>query len=224
MMNLARFANKYFNDSEPWKTVKSDKNQCATTLNICIQTIFTLAEVFSPLIPFTSEKIFKMLGKEPVAWDVAGKYNLQEGLQLNAPEILFRKIEDDVIAKQIDGMGPVTKSEPKVEPSFITLDEFKKVKLTAVKILEAKPVPKSEKLLQLKVSTGDETRQVLAGIAKSYSPEQLIGKTVLIVGNLQPAKLMGLESQGMILALDSEDGKVNIIELPSGIKPGTTAK
>lgn len=224
MMSLARSANKYFNDSEPWKTVKADKNQCSTTLNICLQTIYTLAEVFSPLIPFTTEKIFRMLGKEPVAWDASGKYNLQEGMVLQTPEILFKKIEDEVIEKQIAGMGPVTKAEPKAEEQLITFDDFKKVKLTAVKVVDAKPVPKSEKLLQLKVSTGDSTRQVLAGIAKSYSPEQLIGKTVLIVGNLQPAKLMGLESQGMILALDREDGKVQIIELPDDVKPGTVAK
>ncbi len=224
MMSLARNANKYFNDSEPWKTVKADRNQCSTTLHICLQTIYTLAEVFSPLIPFTTEGIFKMLNAEPVAWDACGKMHLLEGSQLNTPEILFKKIEDDVIAKQIEGMTVAAPVEPKKEDELITFDDFKKVKLVVAKVLEAKALPKSEKLLQLRVSTGEGTRQIIAGIAKSYAPEDLIGKSVLIVGNLLPAKLMGHESQGMILAVDSGEGKVSVIEIPETIKPGTVAR
>lgn len=221
MMNLARAGNKYFNDSEPWKTVKSDKEQCSTTLNICLQTIYTLAEVMSPVLPFTSEKIMNILNAKLGNWDSCGKLSLEEGHQLGAPEILFKKIEDDVIQKLTDGLQDADVAAEEVKPENVSFDEFKKVKIIVAKVLEASNVPKSDKLLKLQVSTGTSTRQILAGIAKSYTPESLIGKHILIAGNLLPAKIMGLESNGMVLALEISKNKVKIVEVGEEIKPGT---
>lgn len=223
MMNLARTANKYFNDSEPWITVKQNKDKCATTINICLNIIYTLAELFEPVIPFSSLKIFKMLNSQKCEWNDCGKLNLKEGHKLNSPEILFSKIEDKIIEEQMSKLGAAEAVNQNDEE--ISIEEFKQIKLKVAKIIAAEKVKKSEKLLKLQLELGDEKRQVVAGIAKSYEPEELIGKNVLIVSNLKPAKLFGLDSQGMILAVDSnEEGKVKIIEIDSSIKPGTLAK
>jgi len=223
IMNLARAGNKYFNDNEPWKTVKSDKEKCGTTLNICLQTIYTLAELFSPVIPFSSEKLFKMLNKEPINWSDAGKINLPEGHQLNKPEILFQKIEDEIIEKQMNQLG---RPEDALQPAdeLITIDDFMKVHLKAADIISAERVNKSEKLLKLIVRVDDKERQVIAGIGKSYSPEDIIGKKVVLVANLKPAKLMGQESNGMLLAAEKEDGSLFLLTLDDKIKNGTRVK
>ncbi len=224
MMSLARAGNKYFNDSEPWISVKKDLDKCATSINVCLNAIYTLAEVFEPVIPFASKKIFHMLNAKETSWFDSGKENLKPGHKLNKAEILFTKIEDKVIEEQINKLGKVEgEEEPKVKE--ISIDEFKNVKLRVAKILFAENVKKSDKLLRLELDLGGEKRQVVAGIAKSYSPDQLVGMQVLVVANLKPAKLFGLESQGMILAVDSsEEGKVKIIEIDSSVKPGTEAK
>lgn len=224
MMSLARACNKYFNDSEPWVTLKKDKEKCATTVNICLQSIYTLAELFEPVIPFASAKIFTMLNAEKTLWSESGKTALETGHQLNEPEILFTKIEDKVIEEQINNLG---KTEQPVEEKIeeITIDEFKKIHLRTAVIIEAEKVKKSDKLLKLQVDLGTEKRQVVAGIAKSYSPEELVGRKILMVANLKPAKLFGLESQGMILAVDSpEEGIVKIVEVDASVTPGTKAK
>lgn len=222
-MNLARIANKYFNDSEPWISIKENKEKCSTTLNICIQTIFTLAELFSPIIPFTSEKIFKILNTQLVDWFDSGKINLKENHQLNEPEILFTKIEDEVIEKQINMLGK-SEEELNKENHLISIDDFRKVELKVAEIISAEPIPKSNKLLKLKVKLNEEERQVIAGIAKFYSPENLIGKKVLIVANLQPAKIMGYDSYGMLLALENENSELKILEVDKTVKSGTLAK
>ncbi|MFZ5946951.1 MAG: methionine--tRNA ligase [Stygiobacter sp.] len=224
MLNVARAGNKYFNDSEPWKTSKSNKDKCSTTLNICLNTIFTLAEIFEPVIPFTSKKIFGMLNANPVEWKNSGKTNLEVGHQLNEPQILFNKIEDKVIEQEINKL-PKAEEEPKEIIEQISIDDFKKVKLRVAQIISAENVKKSDKLLKLQIDLGEEKRQLVAGIAKSYSPEELIGKKILVVANLKPAKLFGIESQGMVLALDtSEEGKVKLIEIDQSIELGKTAK
>ncbi|MCL4550965.1 MAG: methionine--tRNA ligase [Bacteroidetes bacterium] len=224
MMNLARAGNKYFNDSEPWVSVKKNKEHCATTVNICLNAIYTLAEVFEPVIPFSSVKIFKMLNARPTEWSKCGSVELAAGHKLNEAEILFNKIEDKVIEELVNKIGSGSAEVPeKVEE--ITIDEFKKVKMKVASIVAAENVKKSDKLLKLQIDLGSEKRQVIAGIAKSYKPEELIGKKVLVVANLKPAKLFGLESQGMILAVDSgEEGKVKVIEIDESINPGTLAK
>ncbi|MFO7447368.1 MAG: methionine--tRNA ligase subunit beta, partial [Ignavibacteriaceae bacterium] len=234
IMNLARAGNKYFNDSEPWKTIKSDKEKCGTTLNICLQAIYTLAELFYPVIPASAEKLFKILNAEPVEWNKSGKDNLNEGHQLNNTEILFPKIEDDVIEVQMNKLGQTGTAEEKKEDkkpevksaddNLITIDDFSKVQLKVAEVISAEKVEKSEKLLKLQVQVGNEQRQIIAGIAKSYTPEDILGKKVVIVANLKPAKLMGLESQGMILAVEDENNKLNVLSVSSSVKSGTRAK
>ncbi len=223
IMNLARAGNKYFNDSEPWKTIKSDKDKCATTINICLNLIYTLAELFYPIIPFSMEKLFSMLNAQPTGWLESGKTNLPAGHKLNDTEILFPKIEDDIINKQMEKLKD-TDSQSAIVSDEITIDDFDKVQLKVAEVINAEPVPKSEKLLKLKVALDNEERQIVAGIAKSYKPEDLIGKKVVIVANLKPAKLFGLESKGMILAVENEQGKHEVLTVSSNIKNGTRAK
>ncbi len=222
IMNLARDGNKYFNDTEPWKTVKSDIERCGTTLNICLQTIYSLAELFSPILPFSIEKLFVMLNAKPVDWKNCGKPQLKEGHQLNHSEILFPKIEDEKIDAQVNKLPKVEVEKEKVD--LITYDDFMKIQLRTAEVIEAEKVPKSEKLLKLKVRLDNEERQVIAGIAKSYGPENLIGKKVVIVANLQPAKLMGLESKGMILAVETKDGGLEVLNVPESVNNGTRVK
>jgi methionyl-tRNA synthetase len=221
-MNLARDGNKYFNDTEPWKTIKSDKERCGTSLNICLQTIYTLSELFSPVLPFSTEKLFVMLNAKPVDWKDCGKSQLKEGHQLNQSEILFPKIEDEKIEAQVIKLPASIPEKEKVE--LITYDDFMKIQLRTAEVIEAEKVPKSEKLLKLKVRLDNEERQVIAGIAKSYEPENLIGKKVVIVANLQPAKLMGLESRGMILAVETTNGSLEVLNVPESVNNGTRVK
>ena len=222
IMNLARDGNKYFNDTEPWKTVKSNKEKCGTTLNICLQTIYTLAELFSPVLPFSTEKLFKMLNAKPVDWKDCGKPQLKEGHQLNQSEILFPKIEDEKIEAQVNNLPKLETEKEKVD--LITYDDFMKIQLRTAEVIEAEKVAKSEKLLKLKVRLDNEERQVVAGIAKNYRPDDLIGKKVVIVANLQPAKLMGLESKGMILAVETKDGSLEVLNVPDSVNNGTRVK
>jgi methionyl-tRNA synthetase len=224
MMNLARDGNKYFNDSEPWITVKSNKEKCGTTLNICLQTIYTLAELFYPVVPFSSEKLFKMLNTEPVEWINSGKSFLEEGHQINSAEILFPKIEDEVIEEQISKLGNSEASIEKKQDELISYDDFMKTKLKVAEILSAEKITKSKKLMKLKVMLDDGERQLVAGIAEHYNPEDLVGKKVVVVANLQPAKLMGEESNGMILAVDKESGGLQVITVDNSVKIGTRVK
>ncbi|MGE5498663.1 MAG: methionine--tRNA ligase, partial [Syntrophothermus sp.] len=248
IMNLARAGNKYFNDSEPWKTVKSDREQCANTIAICLNTINTLAELFYPVIPFSAEKLFKMLNSKSVDWDESGELNLEEGHQLNQPEILFAKIEDKTIEEQMASLGNPEEEQPAekemskpakeaaAEPvkakesapeaetmEEISIDDFKKIQLRTAVILEAERIPKSDRLLKLQVDLGTEKRQVLAGIAQNFEPEAIVGKRIIMVANLKPKKAMGHLSQGMILAVETEDGKLSLLEVPETVKPGTRA-
>ena len=224
IMNLARAGNKYFNDSEPWKTIKSDKERSATTLNICLQTIYTLAELFNPVIPFSSEKLFKMLNAKPCNWDDCGKENLKEEHQLGKSEILFEKIEDEVIEKQINQLNKEESVQKTEENNLIGYDDFMKVQLKVAEVLEAEKVEKSEKLLKLQVKIGDEQKQIIAGISKSYKPEELKGKKIVVVANLKPAKLMGLESQGMVLAIEDGEGKLQVLSVDESVNSGIRVK
>jgi methionyl-tRNA synthetase len=224
MMNLARAGNKYFNDSEPWNILKSDKERCGTIVNVCLQTIFTLAETFSPLLPFTSEKIFGMLNAKITDWLSSGKENLSAGHNLNKPEILFTKIEDDIIEQQMNKLGVPEDGAVEEEVPEISIDDFAKVELKVAEIYAAERIKKSDKLLKLQVQIGKEKRQVVAGIAKSYQPEELIGKRVIVVANLKKAKLFGTESQGMVLAVEDESGKINVLEVGEKIKTGTKVR
>ena len=222
MMSLARAGNKYFNDSEPWVSVKVNKEKTATTINICLQTIRTLAEVFSPVIPFATEKIFKMLNVEPSVWNENGIAEFEIGHQLNKSEILFVKIEDKTIdAEVLKWSNPATFEEKEEEKiPEITFDDFMKVDLKVAEIITAENVPKSKKLLKLKIKIGKNERQVVAGIAQSYKAEDLVGKKVVFVANLKPAKLFGIESQGMVLAIENEEGKLSVVEVDKALSSG----
>lgn len=226
-MNIARAANKYFNDKAPWKSVKTDLADCALTMNVCLQAIRTLGVAIAPVMPNAAASMQAMVGAtvrtgkpgEPStdAWATAGATSVPAGTPIAMPAILFTKVEDDVIEREIAKLGDSNTSnqvevvaEPVVDDT-ITITDFAKVKLRTAVVLEAERVPKSEKLLKLKVDLGSETRQILAGIAKHYAPEDLIGRTIVVVANLAPAKLMGLESQGMVLAASTADGRLALV-------------
>ena len=224
IMNLARAGNKYFNDSEPWKTIKSDKERSATTLNICLQIIYTLAELFYPVIPNSSEKLFKMINSKAVKWDDCGQDNLPDGHQLGKAEILFEKIEDEMIEKQINQLGHDEDKPKKEDEGLISYDDFMKVQLKVGEVIEAEKIEKSEKLLKLQVKIGDAQKQIIAGIAKSYQPEEIKGKKIVVVANLKPAKLMGHESQGMVLAVEDKEGKLQILSVDDSVNNGSRVK
>ena len=226
VMNLARAANKYFNDSEPWKTSKSDPARCATTINVCTQVARTLAVLMCPFTPATSERLWGMLQLAGTAasqsWDTAGTPMIPDGHVLGTPGILVTKIEDEVIAAELGKLDQP--AEPAAAPALpaqeppkptITFDDFKKVDLRVATIVAAERVTKSEKLLKLQVAIGAEQRQIVAGIAQHYAPEALVGKSIIVVYNLAPAKLMGQESQGMLLAASDASGKLAFVT-PSG--------
>ncbi|HLP28799.1 MAG TPA: methionine--tRNA ligase [Candidatus Didemnitutus sp.] len=229
-MNIARAANKYFNDKAPWKTIKSDPADCASTMNVCLQAIRTLSMAFAPFCPVASATMQSMLGlPENVGapkqgqigvdlWSHSHEFQLTAGSPLAEPTILFTKVENDVVEREIEKLvgsvtpsGPVTPSVVEESDDRIAIDDFSKVKLRTAVIIEAERVAKSEKLLKLQVDIGTERRQILAGIAKHYAPEDLIGKTIVVVANLKPAKLMGMESQGMVLAASNAEGKLTLV-------------
>jgi methionyl-tRNA synthetase len=227
IVNLARACNKYFNDSEPWSTVKKDKEKCGTALNICANAIFTLGELLFPVLPFSSDKILKMLNAEITGWDECGKNNVTEGHKLNSPEILFQKIEDGAINMQMEklnGSGEKEKPDESNLNKFISIEDFYKVELKTAEVISAEKIEKSDKLLKLRVKLDNGERQVIAGIAKSYSPEQILGKKIVIVANLKPAKLMGLDSQGMILAVQKIDGSLDVLSVDGSVMNGTRVK
>jgi methionyl-tRNA synthetase len=231
-MNLARAANKYFNDSQPWKTLKSGPEQCATTLNLCLQVVRSLAILFEPVIPAIAQRVWSTLDLKgmPAAagWESAGELSLQSGHQLRKAEILVTKIEDAQIDQVIKSLSePAPQGLPKqgAEPKpLITLDDFKKVELKLARVVSAERVHKSEKLLKIQVEIGSEKRQVVAGIAQHYKPEDLVGKLIVIVTNLQPAKLMGQESQGMLLAASDSTGKLAVLTVADALESGSIVK
>ncbi len=228
-MNLARAANKYFNDSEPWKTIKSNPEQCATTLNICLQTCRSLAILLDPVIPHITQRIWKIVNvRESIrdaGWESAAETTLEEGHVLHRAEILVSKVEDNQIEEIMRFLesGQLPKTSGKAKPT-ITIDEFKKVDLRIARITHAERVPRSDKLIRLQIDLGTEQRQIIAGIAQQYQPEQLLGKSVVVVANLQPAKLMGQESQGMLLAANDDNGKLAIITILEEISSGSVVR
>ncbi|MCO6466701.1 MAG: methionine--tRNA ligase [Bradyrhizobiaceae bacterium] len=237
-MNAARAANKYFNDSAPWKSIKTNPEQCAYSINVCLQAARTLSILFAPFVPVAAHAVQDMLGEPHHAgavaegcqnvWDDAAERTLPGGRQLGQPTILFQRIEDDIVNAQLQMLqnSAATSGAPSADAEQtpqITIDDFGKVQLRTAVILEAEPVAKSKKLMRLQVDLGSEKRQILAGIAQHYSAEELVGKTIVVVANLKPAKLMGLESQGMVLAASNAEGKLTLIT-PSDVAVGIGAE
>jgi methionyl-tRNA synthetase len=236
VMNLARAANKYFNDREPWKTSKADRRQCGTTINISLQLVRALAVLMFPVIPGSSHKIWKNLNlpgaAEDESWESAAELKVPVGHRIGTPEILFTKIEDEVIQKELDSLpkadaGGAAQTAPAsqaLSKPLITLDDFKKLDLRVAKVVNAENVPRSEKLLKLHIEVGTEKRQIVAGIAQHYKAEEMVGKSIVVVFNLQPAKLMGQESQGMLLAASDSEGKLVILQPAAEISSGSMVK
>ncbi|MBN1408496.1 MAG: methionine--tRNA ligase [Calditrichaceae bacterium] len=228
LMELARFANKYFNDKEPWKTRNSDPQVCATTIHLCLQMIRSLSILAEPVIPNSVRKIWKILNiSDNPNWNEAGQLKLQAGQQINQPEILFTKIEDEAIETEIERLKKAQTSStssqtPEAElESLITFETFKKLDLRVAKVIEAEAIKKSDKLLKLQIEIGHIKRQIIAGIAQHYQPEDLIGKKIIVVANLQPAVIRGNQSEGMLLAASNENQLtlLTVLEdIPTGSK------
>jgi methionyl-tRNA synthetase len=224
-MDVARFANKYFNDKMPWKTIKSEPEICATTLSLCIETIKTLSVILEPVIPFTAEKIKKLINlpdsKEINEWDSSGEFSLPSGHMLNKPEILFAKIEDDIIEKEIEKLkGPAKPAEDvQTEENLITFDEFSKIDLRVAEVVKAERIPKTDKLMKIQIKIGNENRQIVAGIAEHYEIDQIIGKRIIIVANLESTKIRNEISNGMLLTA-KDNGQLTLLTTIDDIESG----
>jgi len=230
-MNLARAANKYFNDSEPWKTVKTDKDRCSTTIHVCLQAVRSLAILFEPVVPSIAEKIWAMMNIDTALsaerWGTAGNPALSDDHRLKKAEILVTKVEDESLGEMTRTLGLSTADQPSKktdEKPMITIDDFKKIDLRLAKVVSAERIEKSEKLLRLRVRIGDDERQIIAGIARHYEPDQLVGRLIVVVANLQPAKLMGEESQGMLLAANDSDGRLSVVTIEHELSTGSVVR
>ncbi len=232
-MNVARSCNKYFNDNEPWKAIKTDRDRCATTLHHCVQAMYRLAIMIEPVLPFTADALRGMLqvpDTQPLTWQAAAEGLLPVGHSTAAPTVLFPKIEDEVIEVEMaklrrepDPPAPDAPSYPPLKET-VTIDDFRKLDLRIAVILEAERVPKSEKLLRLIIDLGFERRQIVAGIGKGYTPEDLVGRHIAVVANLAPATVFGVESQGMLLAASLEDTLPVLLTPRTDVLPGSVVK
>lgn len=210
-MNMARLGNKYLADTEPWKLIKTQPERVETIINIAAQITANLAIVFEPFLPKTSDKLFSFLGIQPEKWNKAGSTEIMNaGHQINKPEILFSKIEDAKVEEQLEKLKqPNSKFPPMKEE--VTFDDFMKMDIRVGEIKAAERVPKADKLLKLSVDTGLDVRTVVSGIAEHYQPEEVVGQKVSILMNLAPRKIRGVESQGMILMAEDENGKLSFV-------------
>ena len=228
-MNLARIGNKYITECEPWKVWKTDPKRVETILNISLQLVANLAIAFEPFLPFSSEKLRKMINMPNFEWNQLGSTDLlKAGDQLGEPELLFEKIEDEVIDKQLQKLADTKKANEeasyKAEPikPEVSFDDFEKLDIRVGHILNCEKVKKSKKLLKFTIDDGSGVeRTICSGIAAYYEPEDLIGKDVLFVANFAPRKMMGIESQGMILSAVNFDGNLTVTSLLGKVKPGS---
>ena len=217
-MDLARLGNKYLADTEPWKVIKTDEERVKTIMNISIQITAALSIIMEPFLPFTTEKLRNFLNIEKLNWDLTGKSDLiKVGHTINKASLLFDKIENEEIEKQVQKLMDSKKANEienkKAEPAKdnISYDDFVKMDIRVGTILEAERVPKTDKLLKLKIDTGIDQRTVVSGIAVDHKPEDIIGKQVSVLVNLEPRKIRGIESQGMILMAEDASGRLNFV-------------
>ena len=218
-MNFARIGNKYLADSEPWKLIKTDAERVKTILNIALQITANIAVAIEPFMPFSAAKILNMLACEKFGWERLGAMDLlSEGHQIGEPTLLFEKIEDDVIQKQLDRLAEIKKqnmaAEVKAEPqkAECSFDDFQKMDIRVSTILEAEKLPKTKKLLKLTIDTGIDKRTIVSGIAEHFTPEELIGQQVLVLVNLAPRDFKGITSQGMILMAEDATGALRLVQ------------
>lgn len=228
-MNLARIGNRYITECEPWKVWKTDPKRVETILNISLQLVANLAIAFEPFLPFSSEKLRKMINMPNFEWTQLGSTDLlKAGTQLGEPELLFEKIEDEVIERQLQKLADTKKANEEasyqaapIKPE-VSFDDFEKLDIRVGHILNCEKVKKSKKLLKFTIDDGSGVeRTICSGIAAYYEPEQLIGKDVLFVANFAPRKMMGIESHGMILSAVNFDGSLNVTSLLGKVKPGS---
>ena len=235
LMDIARKANKYFNDSEPWVTLKHDRVKCASTLYICSQIIKTLALGMSPYLPFTMEKVIHFLDIkeefETKNWEEIKNTPLLPGKTINKPDILFYKIEDEVIQNEVDKLESIVNktddSDKRVQSlkevnklEEITIEDFRKLDLRIAEVKSISRVPNTDKLYRLEVDDGDDIRSIITGLADYYEPEELNGKSIVLLANLKPAKIRGEFSNGMLLAAE-KDGKLALLTTDNFMEPGS---
>lgn len=228
-MNLARIGNRYITECEPWKVWKTDPKRVETILYISLQLVANLAIAFEPFLPFSSARLRRMLNVEKFEWDSLGSTELlSPGHQLAEPELLFEKIEDEAIAYQLNKLEEAKKANAaaayKADPikAPVTFEDFEKLDIRVGHIKHCEKVKKANKLLKFTIDDGSGTdRTIVSGIAKFYEPEELIGKDVLFIANFPPRKLMGIESQGMILSAENFDGSLSVTSILRGVKPGS---
>jgi len=221
IVKLAKFGNKYFNDSEPWRSIKEDPKRCATTLYVCAQLVRSLAIMLAPYLPSTGEKLWKSL-KLPGSiheqrWESAAESGLKSGHKIGKPEPLFGKLSNEAISKQRE------KSKNPQTSNTVTGQDFAKLDIRIGKIIEAEPIPKSKKLLKLFIDVAGERRTVVAGLAEHYPPRELVGKHVAVVLNMEPVHLMGVKSEGMLLAAEDEKG-LSILTIDKPVKHGARVR
>lgn len=228
-MNLARIGNKYLADTEPWKLAKTDMDRVATILNLSLQITANLSIAFEPFMPNSTAKLREFLKIDQLDWEQLGQIDLLEGgHELGKSELLFEKIEDETIEKQIQKLLDTKKSnaenvEVKVAPQKenIEFDDFTKCDIRVGTVLECQKVPKTDKLLQFLIDDGMKKRTIISGIAAFYNPEELIGKQVCFIANLAPRKLKGILSEGMILSAENADGSLSLITPSKEVNPGS---
>jgi methionyl-tRNA synthetase len=219
-MNFARIGNKYLADTEPWKVVKTDPERVKTILNIALQITANVAVAIEPFMPFSSEKILNMLNINKLDWESLGSMSLLEaGHVIGKPVLLFEKIEDDVIEAQLKRLADIKAQNAAEEAAQnvtaqkeeCTYDDFQKMDIRVSTILAAEKVAKTKKLLKLTVDTGIDKRTIVSGIAEHFTPEELVGRQVLVLVNLAPRELKGITSNGMILMAEDASGKLELL-------------
>ena len=227
-MNIARIGNRYLQETEPWKVAKTDPERVKTILNVALQLCANIAVAFEPFLPFMSEKLRNMLALGEISWSMLGSDAIvAAGSQLNQPELLFEKIEDDVIQAQLDRLAAIKEQnrlkawQPEPQAAPVDFDTFLKVDIRVGKVLECQAVPKADKLLRFLIDDGMGTRTIVSGIAKYYKPEDLVGKQICFIANFPPRKLKGVESQGMILSAENPDGSLTVITPEGPLTPGS---
>lgn len=230
-MEIARVGNRYLQETEPWKVSKTDMERTATILNVALQICANLAVAFEPFLPFSSEKLCKMLNHSDLKWDMLGRDDLlPAGHKLGEPVLLFEKIEDDAIAAQLKRLDDIKKQnelsawKPEPQQPDVPFDDFLKMDIRVGTVIECDRVPKADKLLRFLIDDGMEKRTIVSGIAKFYKPEDLVGKQVCFVANFAPRKLKGVESQGMILSAQNPDGSLVVISPSAPVTPGSQVK
>ena len=230
-MNLARLGNKYLADTEPWKLIKTDETRVKTILNIALQLAANMALLSEPFLPFSSERLKAMLLLPPTTWDKIGNSDLlAAGHPLGEPSLLFEKIEDEAIEKQLKRLADTKIANEKnsyqalPQKTDISYDEFSTMDIRVGTILEASRVPKTDKLMKLLIDTGIDKRTIVSGIAAYFTPEELPGKQVCVLVNLAPRKLKGIDSQGMILLAEDADGKLVFVTPENAVTNGVVVK